>query len=140
MDWISHCVRQSRWKLGGKSVGGVLLILLALSLLGWIYLTQASYVATTSRRIQDLEAQKLRLRQENLQLMAEIAELESVTQLATRAQELGFTTCYVEDSEFLVVADLPRVQEHSPQDDSPMARWWGDVAAQFTAWTQVESR
>jgi len=139
MDWISHCIKESRWKLGGRAVGGMLLILLALSLLGWIYLTQASYVATTGRRIQELEADKIRLQQENLQLMAEIAELESVTRLATRARELGFTVASVEDSEFLVVADGSEVLAHAPDNGSPVTRWWDGVASQFTAWAQVEA-
>jgi hypothetical protein len=116
---------------------GMLLILLALSLLGWLYLTQASYVATTSRRIQELEAEKIRLRQENLQLMAEIAELESVTRLANRASVLGFAAVAVEDSGFLVVADAPGAQEHLPDDDSSVVRWWDSVTSQFTAWVQV---
>ena len=138
MDLISHCIKNSRWKLEGRSAIGILLILLVLSLLGWIYLTQASYVATTSRRVQELEAEKLRLQQENLQLMAEIAELESVTRLAHRAKELGFTVAAVEDAEFLLVAEIPQLQDPISNGDSAVARWWNDVAAQFTAWSQVE--
>jgi hypothetical protein len=118
----------------------MLLILLALSLLGWIYLTQASYVATTGRRIQELEAEKVGLQQENLQLMAEIAELESVTRLAARAKELGFEVASVEGSEFVVVADMPDVLAYSSDDGSPVTRWWDNVSSQFTAWAQVETQ
>jgi hypothetical protein len=138
MDLISHCIKESRWKLGGRATAGAMLILLAVSLLGWIYLTQASHVATTGRRVQALEAEKVRLQQENLQLMAEIAELESVHRLAARARELGFTTSSVEDSEFLVVADMPQVADGSHDEDSPVTRWWDGVSSQFTAWAQVE--
>jgi cell division protein FtsB len=137
MDTTSHCTRHSRWKLQGRSAIGVLLVLLALSLLGWIYLTQASYVATTSRRVQKLEREKARLEQENLQLMTEIAELESVNRLAARAAELGFVAAPIEESEFLIVADMPPVQI-SETDSAPVARWWDSVAAQFTAWAQVQ--
>ena len=80
----SHCTKPSRWKLYDRSALGILLILVALSLLGWVYLTQASHVATTSRRVQKLEAEKARLQQENLQLMAEIATLESAYRLGAR--------------------------------------------------------
>ena len=138
MDTTSHCTRHSRWKLQGRSAIGVLLVLLALSLLGWIYLTQASYVATTSRRVQKLEREKARLEQENLQLMTEIAELESVNRLAARAAELGFVAAPIEESEFLVVADMPPVQISETDSGVPVARWWDSVAAQFTAWAQVQ--
>ena len=104
MDWISHCVKEGRWKVGDRTAASMLLILLALSLLGWVYLTQASRVATISRRVRELEDEKTRLQQENLQLMAEIAELESVDHLSARAGELGFTLASVEEAHFLVVA------------------------------------
>ena len=137
MDAISHCTKNSRWKLQSQSAVGILLILVALSLLGWIYLTQASHVATTSRRVRKLEQEKARIEQENLQLMAEIAELESVYRLALRAKELGFVQASVEDAEFLVVADTPSLQVRRPDENQgPAAHWWDDVASQFTAWAK----
>ena len=137
MDMTSHCTKNSRWKLQGRSAIGVLLILVALSLLGWIYLTQASHVATTSRKVQELELEKTRLQQENLQLMAEIAELESVHRLAVRAAEIGFVAASVEEAQFLVVADLPPVRVSEVDDSTAVIRWWDNVASQFTAWAQV---
>ena len=140
MDTTSHCTRHSRWKLQGRSAIGVLLILVALSLLGWIYLTQASYVATTSRRVQKLETEKARIEQENLQLMTEIATLESVNRLAARAAELGFVMASAEEAEFLVVADLPPVQVSGTDDSNSVPHWWNNVASQFTAWAQVNAQ
>jgi hypothetical protein len=140
MDTTSHCTKNSHWKLQGRSAIGVLLILVALSLLGWIYLTQASYVATTGRRVQKLESEKARLEQENLQLMAEIAELESVHRLAGRAVEMGFVLATASDAEFLVVADPSPVQVAELGDGTPATRWWDNVTAQFTAWAQMDER
>ena len=137
MDTTSHCTRNSRWKLQGRSAIGMLLILVALSLLGWVYLTQASYVATTSRRVQKLEREKTRIEQANLQLMTEIAELASVHRLAARAAEIGFVTASVEEAEFLVVADLPPVKVSEMDDSTSGNRWWDNVTSQFTAWAQV---
>ena len=140
MDTTSHCTKNSRWKLQGRSAIGVLLILVALSLLGWIYLTQASYVATTGRRVQKLEQEKTRLEQENLQLMAEIAELESVHRLAGRAAEMGFVLASVGEAEFLVVADPSPVQVAGLGDGTSATHWWDNVTAQFTAWAQMDER
>jgi cell division protein FtsB len=139
MDDLSHCTKNSRWKLQGRSATSVLIILVALSLLGWVYLTQASYVATTSRRVQKLEAEKARIEQENLQLMAEIAALESVSRLAVRAKELGFVLPSVADAEYLAVADTPAMSAHRPDANSPVAHWWDNVTSQFTAWARVGS-
>ena len=139
MDAISHCTKNSRWKLQGRSALGVLLILLALSLLGWVYLTQASYVASTSRRVRELESEKAHIQEENLQLMAEIADLESVSRLAGRAEEIGFVLTAVGDAEFMAMIDVLVAQTHGLETDSSTTQWWKNVSSQFTAWAQVAS-
>ena len=103
MEFISHCIKRNPNKLEGRATAGMLIIFLVLSLLGWIYLTQASHVATTSRRNQELEAEKARLHQENMELMVEIAAYESVSRLAGRAQELGFVAIAPDDADFMAV-------------------------------------
>jgi hypothetical protein len=104
MEFISHCIKRNPNKLEGRATAGMLIIFLVLSLLGWIYLTQASHVATTSRRNQELEAEKVRLQQENMELMVAIAEYESVSRLAARAHELGYVAVTPKDADFLAVA------------------------------------
>jgi hypothetical protein len=136
MDGISHCTKNGRWKLESRSAIGVLLILLAVSLLGWVYLTQASFVATTSRRVDKLEVQKARLEEENLELMTEIARLESVSRLCARAQELGFEPIAAEAAEYLALAEMPSPQSVVMGADPTQTHWWDNVASQFTAWAQ----
>jgi cell division protein FtsB len=146
MEIVSHCTKIGIRKLRARSALGVALILGTLSLLGWVYLTQASYVATTSRRLQELEEQKEQIEQENWQLMVEIAELESVTRLASRAQELGFVMAYSDETEFLAVADAPSVQARAPSAEGSDAVGWTmhnlatNVGSQFTSWAQGGSR
>jgi hypothetical protein len=146
MEMTSHCTKASIRKLRARSALGIVLILGTLSLLGWIYLTQASHVATTSRRLRDLEKQKQSIEQENWQLMVEIAELESVTRLASRAQELGFVMAYSDETEFLAVADAPPAQARVPSTDGSSGYGWTmrsfatNVTAQFTAWAQGDTR
>ena len=104
MEFISHCIKRNPNKLEGRATAGMLIIFLVLSLLGWIYLTQASHVATTSRRNQDLEAEKARLHQENMELMVEITEYEAVSRLAGRAQELGFVAVAPDKADFVALS------------------------------------
>lgn len=140
MDFVSHCIKRGRWKLESRATTGMLIILVVFSLLGWIYLTQASHVATTGRRVQQLEDEKARLQEGNLELMVEIARLESVTRLASRANELGFAVVLVEDAEFLFVADQSPDPDNLPNDSSLAARWWDGIASQFAAWVRTESQ
>ena len=162
MEFISHCIKRNPTKLEGRATAGMLIIFLVLSLLGWIYLTQASHVATTSRRNQELEAEKVRLHQENMELMVEIAAYESVGRLAVRAQELGFVAIVPAKADFVAVsAPAPGVpqdaQENTAQarasDRRPSAyasgsgSTWaqpaglrsalGGVKSQFTAWVRA---
>lgn len=117
---------------------GVLCILAAFALVGWVYLSQASHVAITGRRVQDLEAQKYKLQEENLELMAKIAEYESVSRLAERAEAMGFVRLPLDEVEFLAVVE-PQEQTTMLADVSPTQDWWSQVKAQFTAWTRTGS-
>ena len=151
MELISHGIKKNPNKLEGRATFGMLIMLVVLSLLGWIYLTQASHVATTGRRIEELQLDKARLEQQNLELMVEIAALESVSRLAERAVELGFTTLALDDAEFLVAAvpDEPAAPVERPAGGQGVvadagarshaswgAGWLEGVASQFTAWVQ----
>jgi hypothetical protein len=140
MEMTSHCTKASLRKLRARSALGVALILGVLSLLGWVYLTQASYVATTSRHLRELEKQKERIEQESFQLMVEIAELESVSRLASRAEELGFVMAFSDESEFLAVADTAPAQARASGTYVDDSYWWSNVTSQFTAWAEGSTR
>jgi cell division protein FtsL len=146
MELISHCIKRDPNKLEGRATLGMLIMLVVLSLLGWIYLTQASHVATTGRRIEELQIDKARLEQQNLELMVEIAELESIERLSARAKELGFTVA-LDNADFVVAAvpDVPQIPVAGSEDaggsgDRTRSTGWLDsVAAQFTVWVQSGS-
>jgi cell division protein FtsB len=140
MDLISHCIKRNQRLLEGRTTAGMLIILVVLSLLGWLYLTQASYVAAVSRRVQDLEETEAQLQRENMELMAEIAQLESVSRLAKRAEQLGFVKVAPEEADFVLVDAGPEIPEVALADSSPVTRWLGSVSAQFAAWVRTEGR
>ena len=137
MAVVSHCIKKKRRQFSNRAMVGMLCILIAFGLLGWIYLSQASHVTVTSRHVQELEAEQMRLQDENLQLMAEIAKLESVDQLAARAEALGFVPIPVDDAEFLVIAE-PADTDILLADASPTDSWWYKMTDQFVAWSQTE--
>jgi hypothetical protein len=146
--------------LDAKTAVGSLLILILVSLLGWLYLTQASQVTTTGYRIYELEGERARLQRENAKLMLEIAELERVEVVEARARQLDFVQ--LEQVEYLVVADYPpdhlpsgqlaatfgkeNLVLDSPQQDkignevvgAALAGWWEKMVSQFNIWITVQ--
>ena len=78
------------WRLERKAALGMLLILITLSLIGWLYLTQASSLTTTSFQIEQLRAELAAFKQQNAQLELEIAQWEGLPRIEQRARELGF--------------------------------------------------
>ncbi len=152
--------------LDAKTAIGFLLIIILVSLLGWLYLTQASQVTTTGYRIYELERERTRLQRENARLMLEIAELERLENVEARARQLGFVP--PERVEYLVVADYPPDRsspgalvatsleenlgstsfqreeagnEASRRDSvvaTALASWWEKLVSQFTTWVTLQ--
>ena len=66
--------RQIPWRVDSKAATGFLLLLATFSLVGWLYLTQASAVTETSYRIDELRLQLDPIKNENAALTLEIAQ------------------------------------------------------------------
>jgi hypothetical protein len=140
----------SAWGLSGKTLGLLLLLLLLGSLVGSFYLNQASKTTAAGLEIVRLTRQRESWRQENANLAKQIAEMESLSRIQARAQELGFVE--PEAVEYLVVEIAPL--EHSESEEStpphtterqrstPQSReprdWWGELVAQLESWMSVD--
>jgi hypothetical protein len=142
--------RYTAWGLSGKTMALVLLLLVVGSLIGSFYLNQASQTTAAGLEVVRLTREREHWRQENAGLRTQIAEMESLSRIETRASELGFVEA--ETVEYLVV-DAPVVVdtegEYSPtplapdldvaEPSSPEARdWWGELAAQLASWVNPE--
>ena len=157
---VEGSTEKSTGSLDARTAIGSLLILILVSLLGWLYLTQASQVTTTGYRIYELERERARLQRENAKLMLEIAELERLEVVEARARQLGFVP--PAQVEYLVVADYPPDHPSSGQlaaifgEDNPalnspqqektrdeavvtaLANWWEKLVSQFTVWITLQ--
>lgn len=146
--------------LDARTAIGSLLILILVSLLGWLYLTQASQVTTTGYRIYELERERARLQRESAKLMLEIAELERLENVEARARQLGFVP--PEQVEYLTVANYPpdhpslgqlaatsgeeNLAWHSPQQEetgneavrAALVGGWEKLVSQFNIWITVQ--
>jgi cell division protein FtsL len=100
-----NVIRQIPWRVGSRSALGFVLLLALISMVGWLYITQASSVTATSYRIDDLRMELDNIRNQNAALILEIAELEALSRVERRALELGFHPA--QDIKYVHLADYP---------------------------------
>ena len=86
---------------------GWAVVLILGTLLGTIYLTQASRTATVGRRVQILQNELIELKRENSALEQKIAEAQSLDRLQSEAIRQGFVPANPDDVEFVIVEDYP---------------------------------
>ena len=139
-----NVIRQLPWQLDSKAALGFLLILATFSLVGWLYLTQASAVTTTSYRIDELRLELDQLKNQNAALALEIAQLEALPRIEARARELEFepTTNVL----YLPVTDYPvsPAEETLPNVEliythevrTASSSWWVAMLDNLAAWLE----
>ena len=106
-DQLLRAFRQAPWRKQIQFAALLAIALLVIAILGGFYLTIASQAGTAGRDLQRYEALKTELVQENDQLRAQLAELRSITRLASRARALGFVPAQLDQVEYLPVANYP---------------------------------
>jgi hypothetical protein len=111
---LMRAFRQAPWRTQTQAAATIAVVLLAVLVVGGLYLRVAARAATAGRDLQSFEAAKVELTQQNDELRAELARLRSVTRLADRARELGFQPAQPEQIEYLAVADFPHQAASSP--------------------------
>ena len=82
--------RRFMWRLERKDALGILLVIFIVSLVGWLYLTQANVTAATNLRIEEYREELKRVEQDNASMRVEIAAWESLPRIEDRARSLGF--------------------------------------------------
>lgn len=92
---------------------GVILVLAAL--LGTIYVSQASRIASVGRRVQILQNELIELKRQNNDLERDIAAAQALDRLQAEAIRLGFVEADPADIEYIIVPDYPaELQETDP--------------------------
>ncbi len=141
-------IRQIPWRLGSRSALGVVLILLAFSLVGGLYLTQASTLTATSYRIDELRVDLGHINNQNAALILEISEFEALSRVEKRALELGFQPAndvrYLRVVNYPVSADQLRGTTVSVEnsvdayvDDLEGPSWWVSAIDTVAGWVEA---
>jgi len=113
-QWIQQAFRQAPWRTQTQATSLVLAVVVIVVVIGALYLAQASRTATIGRRLQEMEAERQQLEQANAQLRAEIAGLQSVPRLISKAEELGYHTADSGQVEYLPVDVAPPLPTANP--------------------------
>jgi cell division protein FtsL len=141
-----NVIRQLPWRVDSRGALGFLLLLATFSLVGWLYLTQASAVTATSYRIDNLRLELDQIKNENAALTLEIAQLSAMARIETRARQLGLQP--TTNVRFLAVANYPVSPESEKpipgllrpvaetQDEANLVQWWVNNLDRFAAWVE----
>lgn len=145
-----NLIRQLPWQLDTKMAGSLLLLLGCLTIVGVIYLSQASAVTATTYHIDALRMELEQLQNQNAALVLEIAQLEALSRVEERAAGLGFQA--VTEVKYLKVEGYPvepqndiatyqaklpvrgNVDEYMVNEDDTV--WWVNLLDNVTA--QIE--
>ncbi len=97
LSWLTEAQAAVGW--------GIILVLLAI--LGTVYLSQASRIAVSGRRVQIHQNELGNLKRTEADLEKKIAEAQSLEALQAKAQAMGFIQAQPENIEYLVIPDYP---------------------------------
>lgn len=96
---------------------GVILVLAAL--LGTIYVSQASRIASVGRRVQILQNELTELKRQNNDLERDIAAAQALDRLQAEAIRLGFVEADPTDIEYIIVPEYPVEEVTDPLEILP---------------------
>jgi hypothetical protein len=142
-----NVIRQLPWRVDSKAALGFGLLLGTFSLVGWLYLTQASAVTATSYRIDELRLELDQIKNENAALTLEIAQLSALSHIETRARGLGFEPTtnvrYLPVTNYPMpvepekpIPGVPQLQSEKQPAEFDPAMWWMETLDHFVAWVE----
>jgi cell division protein FtsB len=108
--WFEHTLQRTGWRPQRQVIALATLGFVLALIFGGLYLSQVVSEATTNRRLDTLLDERDDLERENEQLRSDIARLESVPNLITRAETMGFILAQPEQIEYLPVEDYRPIQ------------------------------
>jgi len=145
-----HTLNQQPWRNQTPLVATLALIVVIGIVIAALYLIQTSGTTITARELDEMSAQRARLERDNERLRAEIAQLESLPRLMTRAADMGFHQAGEDEIQYLIVngyrynrpkvTPTPTATPPQPEQiyDETMSGWlrkqWDNLKRQFAEW------
>ncbi len=143
-NWLAHGFKRAPSLFEAQAALGWGVIVTLLTLLGVVYLSQASQMIALGYDMQQLTTELKDLQKENTYLEAQIAAGQRVEQLQRQAIELGFSPSGPNDIEYLPVNDYPPTPGQveavappaPPEPVGGLTSWWRGLSRGFTGWTR----
>lgn len=145
-----HTLVEQPWANQRQMVATLSLIVVVGTIIAALYLLQITVTTTTARELQEMSAQREQLNRDIERLRADIANLQSLPRMMTRAAEMGFRSADEDDILYVIVDDYqynrPRVTPTptpTPEPvesiyDETLGGWlrkqWNGLREQFDEW------
>lgn len=144
-NWLSHGFKRAPSLFEAQSALGWGVVVALLSLLGVVYLSQASQQIASGYHMQVMTFELKELQKDNTYLEAQIAAGQQVEHLRRKAIALGFSPADPEDIEYLPVNDYPSTPgqvplptpQVVPEPERGLNGWWRGLTSGFTGWTRA---
>ncbi len=139
--WFQHTFSRKRFQTRSQATAIAILAVAILLILGSLYLSQVAAFAITNREIEDLISQRDELKQENEQLVGQIASYRTAPRLYTRAVEIGFRPATNSDIDYLVIEGYNPNRERAALATAPLSNAEPGAPAYdetFGGWLQMQ--
>lgn len=149
-SWLPHTLSEQPWRNQTQLVATLALIVVVGIIIGALYLIQTTTTTTTVRVLDEMSEQRARLERENERLRVEIAELQSLPRVMTKAAEMGFREAQSDEIQYIYVQgyryNRPRITptptpvptEPGTIYDETLSGWlrkqWDSFKQQFDTW------
>ena len=108
-------IKQLPWQVNQRVTVSMLLVLIIFSLIGWLYLQQASIITASSMQVDNLRQEIELTHQRNNELRLEIATYQSIVYVEKRAMNMGFVPTEPTHIRYLVLSDYPYIPPHDSE-------------------------
>lgn len=148
-----HTLSPPPWQNQTQMASTLALIVVVGIIIAALYLIQTTTTTTTARELEQMSDQRAELERNNELLRADIAEMESLPRVMTRAAELGFHDAGESEIQYIIVDgyryDRPKVtptptpapapEEEEQVYDETLSGWlrqqWDRLKRQFDDWS-----
>lgn len=148
--WPAHTLARQPWHNQRRFVATLAAIFVIGLAIAALYLIEISSGTITARELSEMGDYRARLERDNERLRAEIAEMQSLPRVMTRAAELGFHEAGEDEIRYVIVegyrynrplvtpTPTPAPSPEDPIYDETLSGWlrkqWDSLKRQFDAW------
>jgi cell division protein FtsL len=146
-----HTLTPQLWQNQTQMASTLALIVIVGIIIAALYLIQTTTTTTTARELEQMSNQRAQLERDNERLRAEIAQMQSLPRVMTRAAELGFREAREDQIQYIIVDgyhyNRPQIAATAtptpapvPEEvyDETLSGWlrkqWDGLKGQFDDW------